>query len=72
MAQGSFDFSHLTAAERLHLAQELLDSLHDDAPADPLTAEQRAMIDRRHVELESGAVPGIPLDKLRQSLLDRR
>lgn len=76
MPHPTFDFSHLSAAERLHLAQELWDSLHDDPQddirAEPLTAEQRAEIERRDAELESGAVQGIGLDELRQSLLKRR
>jgi putative addiction module component (TIGR02574 family) len=72
MPHPSFDFSHLSAAERIHLAQDLWDSIHDDARIMPLTGEQRAEIERRHAELESGAVQGIPLDELRQSLLSRR
>lgn len=76
MPHPPFDFSHLSAAERLHLAQQLWDSLHDDPPDDirvqPLTTEQRAEIERRDAELQSGAVQGIGLDELRQSLLSRR
>jgi putative addiction module component (TIGR02574 family) len=70
MQHSTFDFSHLSASERLDLVQELWDSIHDDAQAVPLTAEQRAELDRRHAELESGEVQGITLDELRQSLLD--
>jgi putative addiction module component (TIGR02574 family) len=72
MPHASFDFSHLSAAERIHLVQELWERIHDDAQAMPLTAAQRAEIERRHAELESGAVQGIPLERMRQSLLRRR
>jgi putative addiction module component (TIGR02574 family) len=66
------DFSHLSAAECIHLVQELWESIHDKAQAMKLTAEERAEIERRHAELESGAVQGIPLERMRQSLLSRR
>ena len=70
--QNPFDLSHLSAAERIHLVQELWDSIHDDAQAMSLTAEQKAELERRYAELESGTVPGIPWDEVRQSLLSRR
>jgi putative addiction module component (TIGR02574 family) len=72
MPHSSFDFSPLSPIERIHLVQELWDSIHDDAQAMPLTAEDRAEINRRHAQLESGEVQGISLDELRQSLLTRR
>jgi putative addiction module component (TIGR02574 family) len=71
MQHESFDFSHLSPAERIHLAQELWDSIHDEAQAMPLTVEQRAELGRRNAELETGAVQGIGLEELRQSLHNR-
>ncbi len=62
----------LSPIKRIHLVQELWDSIHDDAQAMPLTAEQRAELDRGHAELDSGEGQGISLDELRQSLLTRR
>jgi putative addiction module component (TIGR02574 family) len=41
------DFSHLSPADRIHLVQELWDRIHDDVQAVPLTAEQRAELERR-------------------------
>jgi putative addiction module component (TIGR02574 family) len=72
MPHSSFDFSQLSPIGRIHRVQELWDSIHDDAQAMPLTAEDRAEIDRRHAELESGEAQGVSLDEMRQSLLTRR
>jgi putative addiction module component (TIGR02574 family) len=72
MPHSSFDFSQLSPIERIHLVQELWDSIHDDAQAMPLTAEDRAEINRRHAQLESGEAQGVSLDMIRQSLLTRR
>jgi putative addiction module component (TIGR02574 family) len=65
------DLSHLSLADRIHLVQDLWDSIHDDAQAVPLTAEQKAELERRHAEMESGAVRGLPWKEVRQSLLRR-
>jgi putative addiction module component (TIGR02574 family) len=66
------DLSHLSPADRIHLVQELWNSIHDDAQAMPLTAEQKAELERRHTEMQSGTVRGIPWEEVRQSLLSRR
>lgn len=63
-----FDYSGLSAAERILLAQELWDSVHREASAAPLTAEQRQRLERRRAELESGAVLPLTWDELRLSL----
>lgn len=66
-----FDFSELSAAERILLAQALWDSVHEEAIAATLTGEQRDELHRRRQQLESGEVQGIPWDHLRRSLLSR-
>jgi putative addiction module component (TIGR02574 family) len=66
------DFSHLSPADRIHLVQDLWDSIHDDALAVPLTAEQRAELQRRDADMESGTVRGIPWEEVKKSLLTRR
>ena len=63
-----FDYSGLSAAERILLAQELWDSVHREALTSPLTPEQRQRLDRRRSELESGAVLPLTWDELRLSL----
>ena len=61
-----FDFSHLTAAERIQLAQDLWDSLEpaEIDEAVPLTAEQTAELDRRLAELERDPEAGIPWEQV--------
>jgi putative addiction module component (TIGR02574 family) len=66
------DLSHLSPADRIHLVQDLWDSIHDDALAMPLTAEQRAELQRRDADMESGAVRGIPWEEVKKALLTRR
>jgi putative addiction module component (TIGR02574 family) len=66
------NLSHLSPADRIHLVQDLWDSIHDDALAVPLTAEQRSELQRRDADMESGAVQGIPWEEVKKSLLTRR
>jgi putative addiction module component (TIGR02574 family) len=66
------DLSPLSPADCIHLVQDLWDRIHDDALAVPLTAEQRAELQRRDADMESGAVRGIPWDEVKKSLLTRR
>ena len=65
-----FDFSHLTAAERIQLAQDLWDSL-EPAEIDaelPLTDEQKAELDRRLADLEENPDAGVPWEEVRARL----
>jgi putative addiction module component (TIGR02574 family) len=65
-----FDFSHLTAAERIQLAQDLWDSL-EPAEIDaelPLSDELKAELDRRLVDLEQHPDAGIPWEEVRAGL----
>ena len=66
------DLSHLSPADRIHLVQDLWDSIHNDALAMPLTAEQKTELQRRDADMESGAVRGIPWEEVKKSLLTRR
>jgi hypothetical protein len=45
---------------------------NDGALASPLTPEERADLDRRNADLESGEVQGVMLDELKRSLLNGR
>jgi putative addiction module component (TIGR02574 family) len=56
MATPLFDFSHLTPAERIELAEQLWDSLEPAALAP--TDEQVAELRRRRAELEADGDPG--------------
>jgi len=68
-----FDFSQLTPAERLQLAQDLWDSVDDAVGVDvlPLTEEQRAELDRRLADLEANPEDGIPWEQAKREILDQ-
>mgnify|MGYP000322797946 CR=1 FL=1 len=65
-----FDFSRLTAAERIELAQDLWDSLTpEEVDAElPLDEEQRAELDRRLDDLERHPETGIHWEQVRAEL----
>lgn len=69
MAHPLFDFSHLSAAERIELAEQLWDSL--DPSATTLSNEQAAELRQRRAALEADADPGEPweqaLDEIERS-----
>ena len=67
-----FDFLSLTPAERLLLAQELLDSIYAEVTPPSLSEAQIADLERRRDELLSGKVKGLPWDQVKQSLLATR
>lgn len=67
-----FDFTQLSPTERILLAQQLWESVHEEAVSVGFTAEQRDEIRRRLEQLESGEVQGIPWEQVRQSLLSER
>ena len=69
----NFDFSHLTPAERIELAQDLWDSLEDDqvAEAFPLSDEQRAELDRRLADLDANPDAGRPWEEVEAEIRAR-
>lgn len=61
-----FDFSHLSASDRVDLALDLWESLEDgerDA-AFPMTPELAAELDRRVAEMDADGDPGQPWDEV--------
>ena len=58
MAAPLFDFSHLTAAERIELAEQLWDSLELEAPQPTEEAIER--LRNRRGELSTDGDPGEP------------
>jgi len=62
MAAPLFDFSHLTPAERIELAEQLWDSL-DEAAVAP-TEGQAAELRRRRAALDADGDPGRPWDEV--------
>ena len=65
------DFSKLSPAERLLLAQELWDKAHEETATLPMPAEQRAEIERRLAAVNAGAMPVHPWEEVKQRLLNR-
>lgn len=57
----------LPRSDRGYLAQKLIDSLENEADAD-LSDHQKATLDRRSLELKSGAVTGLSLDQLKEQV----
>jgi putative addiction module component (TIGR02574 family) len=66
------DVSDLSSAERLQLAQVLLDSVMVEAEGEPFTPEQLAEIDRRVAEIDSGQAVLEPWESARDRLLSRK
>jgi putative addiction module component (TIGR02574 family) len=67
-----FDFSRLTPAERLQLAQDLWDSVESTSGTDVLglTDEQRAELDYRLEDLDAAPDDQTPWEGLKDHLLD--
>jgi putative addiction module component (TIGR02574 family) len=53
----------LPLPERIELAQQLWDSIHENAKPSPITADEQAEIERRDAEMDSGNVVGVPHDQ---------
>jgi putative addiction module component (TIGR02574 family) len=64
MSKRGLDIASLTPEERLDLLEELWDTLAARPEAIPLTAAQRAELDRRLDDLEREGPVGIPWDEV--------
>ena len=71
MAKPVLDFSHLSLAERIQLAEDLWDSLDDAPEALELTPAQRAELDRRLEEHRLHPEAAIPWEQVRADLFKR-
>ena len=69
MAHPIIDFSHLTPAERIELAEQLWDSLSPDAvaPDEGVTAE----LQQRRAALEADGDPGEPWEQVLDEIDER-
>jgi putative addiction module component (TIGR02574 family) len=70
MRHVEFDFSKLSVAERIQLAEDLWDSIPESADI-PLTDAQRAELDRRLDDLEQHPDSGEPWEAVRARLYGR-
>lgn len=66
-----FDFSHLSPAERILLAQELWESVYHHAAEIPLTEAERQELQRRWADYETGATTAFTWPEVKQRLLDK-
>ncbi len=64
MSRRDLDIASLTPEERLSLLEELWDSLAATPQAVPLTAAQRAELDRRLDDLDREGPVGIPWEEV--------
>ena len=67
MANPAFDYRSLSVTERLRLVGDIWDSIAEEASASPdvlpLTASQKAELDRRVAEYEADPSLGVPMDE---------
>jgi putative addiction module component (TIGR02574 family) len=68
---GAFDFSKLSIAERIRLAEDLWESIPEEGADIPLTEAQRAELDRRLDDLERNPDAGEPWEVVRARLYER-
>jgi putative addiction module component (TIGR02574 family) len=71
MQTTDFDFSKLSIAERIQLAEDLWDSVVAESTDIPLTDAQRAELDRRLEDLRRNPDDGAPWDEVRERISDR-
>ena len=71
MRTAEFDFTKLSVAERIQLAEDLWDSIPAEAADVPLTDAQKAELDRRLEELEQDPDAGESWEVVRARLYDR-
>jgi putative addiction module component (TIGR02574 family) len=69
MAAPIFDFSHLTAAERIELAEQLWDSLEPEAVTP--SADEIQLVRQRRAELAQDGDPGEPWEQVIDEIGER-
>ena len=65
------DYAHLSIPERILLAQELWESVYDQAAEIPLTDSEQQEIERRWAAYETGAMKASPWPEAKQRLLEK-
>ena len=67
----AFDFSKLSIAERIQLAEDLWESIPEEGTGVPLTDAQKAELDRRLDDLQRNPDAGEPWEVVRARLYER-
>jgi len=68
MIRATVDIDELSSEERLNLIERLWESLKEDPQGVPLTAPQRAELDRRLDELDREGASGIPWEEVARQI----
>lgn len=68
---GAFDFTKLSIAERIQLAEDLWESIPEGGADVPLTEAQKAELDHRLEDLERNPDAGEPWEIVRARLYER-
>lgn len=71
MPQAPFDFTGLSSEERLELVERIWDSLAERPESLPVTAAQKAELDRRLDEMARDGGDGIPWDEVLRQIRAR-
>lgn len=66
-----FDFSALSIAQRIQIAQDLLDSVLAETQGEYFTPEQLQEIDRRVAAADTGEMVGEPMEAVFEQLFKR-
>ena len=66
-----FDFTKLSIAERIQLAEDLWESIPEEGTDVPLTEAQKAELDRRLEDVERNPETGEPWEVVRARLYER-
>ena len=65
------EIDRMTVAERIYLAQEILDSVSADQPRPPLSDAKRQELDRRLSDLAAHPDDGVPWEQVEAGALAR-
>jgi putative addiction module component (TIGR02574 family) len=67
-----FDFTQLSVDERTLLAHRLWESVQHEVEAMPLSAEQRAEVERRVADADAGRMTFVPWEAVKLRLKNRK
>ena len=71
MSHSTIDFRNMSIPDRLRLVEEIWNSIAEDTETLPLTAEQRAELDRRWAEHEADPSTAVSWEEVRDELYGR-
>ena len=72
MAESAFNIDDMSQEEQLQLIEQIWEKLSSHPDSVPLSPNQRAELDRRLDDLESGSTEGIPWEEVLQQIRRNR